>query len=530
MSTCAFRNGFALLLVGLCLGCGSGGARAKPTDSDPTGSDDPSASNVLRSPKLDLPAPPAASVGLAPEFAAVCRDGYAGDPTRPAFDPTRSGPHRLLFIAADGSADALNNIVPEEWRPQAAAEVELVGCVGAIEKRESEVCHFLGTSRTLARQRHSLSARIVSPRSGASQLSVTQGPEPASCPDSTSSWDDRVGALPDPAQIASDIVDRFVTVPDCGRTRPFASCLQCWRDAQEAWPSSGCGGPVIDGHEKLPPVRTGATVALTWKWETFTSALFQPGAGFDWSESPDAPSLSQTTGPETSFVPESARAYSFLAQARMPDTQAGQVAQTRTVAVEARDRPVVQDVLGLTSAGVARVGSQGRFHVTVSGRPQGGYFEESWRWTWLDRPNGSTVGDPSYERTSSFWSFVPDVLGTYRMQVEYNDGVGFSEPAISEPITVIAGPQVSGLSDQQASVGVPFRIEGHATFAVGYPAFHWRLTSVPDGSALTENYFASVDSNSISLVADVAGAYSFEVVVSDNTGQSEPVVFTVTAS
>jgi hypothetical protein len=480
-------------------------------------------------PRLDLPPAPAASVDLAPAFASVCRDGFAGDATRSAFDPTHSGPHRLLFLATDGSADVLNNVVPAEWRPSAVEQVELVACVGTIQKLQSELCHFVGTSRTLARQRYSLDVRIVSPRSGLSQLSVTQGAEPPRCPASTSSWEDEVGDLPDPAQIASDVIDRFVPVPDCGRSRPFASCLQCWRDAQEAWPSSGCGAPLVEAHEQLAPVRTGATVALEWKWEVFTSALFQPAAGIDWSRSSDAALLSQMAGAQTSFVPDTARAYSFLARARLPDTETGQMAQTRAYGVEARDRPVVQDVLGTADDALARLGAQSRFHVIVSGRPDLGYPGESWRWTWLEQPSGSTVGDPALELASSFWSFVPDALGSYRVQVEYNDGAGFSEPAISEPITVISGPVVSGLVDQQASVGVPLRIEGQAKHALGYPAFHWRLTSVPDGSALTENYFASMDSNSITLVADRAGVYRFEVVVSDNGGQSEPLVFSVTA-
>jgi hypothetical protein len=43
------------------------------------------------------------------------------------------------------------------------------------------------------------------------------------------------------------------------------------------------------------------------------------------------------------------------------------------------------------------------------------------------RPAGSgPAGHPT-------WGFAPDVMGTYRLQLEYSDGVGFSEPVTPPP-------------------------------------------------------------------------------------------------
>jgi hypothetical protein len=277
-------------------------------------------------------------------------------------------------------------------------------------------------------------------------------------------------------------------------------------------------------------VRTGAAVALDWRWETFTNVLFQPAVGIDWSASADAALLTRLDGPSTAFTPVAARAYSFLAKARLPATADGQLVETRAYMIEARDRPVVQDVLGTSGPAFARVGQSSRFQFTIPGRPDTGYFGETARWTWLERPSGSSAAAPTLELAGTAWTFMPDLAGTYRVQLEYSDGVGFSDPVTSAPITAIAGPSVSGLTDKPGSVGVPLRLEGQAAHAIGYPAFQWTLTSVPNGSALTPNYFAGMDSNSIVLVADVVGAYVFEVVVSDSAGQSEPVHFTVTAS
>ncbi|HVZ31127.1 MAG TPA: hypothetical protein VG963_01800, partial [Polyangiaceae bacterium] len=128
------------------------------------------------------------------------------------------------------------------------------------------------------------------------------------------------------------------------------------------------------------------------------------------------------------------------------------------------------------------------------------------------------------------WSFVPDLPGTYRIQLEYSDGVGFSDPVTSDPIPAFSGPSVSGLVDAQATVNVPLRLEGQATHAIGFAAFHWTVSSAPNGSAMGPNYFADQDSNSLVFVADAPGAYAFDVVVSDTGGQSDPVHFTVTAS
>jgi hypothetical protein len=534
MSTHALRHTLVLCLLGVATpGCGSGSEAPAGSGTAPDGN---SPSTAGTSPFTDdsasrldsgLPGAPPELVAIAATFAPACSTTYSGDETRAAFDPTQSGPHGLLFIAPDGSADPLNNAIPEAWRPHSAGDVQLVACVSTVSQASLEICKFV-SGRTLTRQQRSVTTRVVSPRSGLSESFTTKGAEPPPCPGFSTTFDDLVGDLPTAQQMESDIVDRFVPVPDCGGSRPLASCLQCFRDSIEAGPS-GCGGAENDATQQMKPTRTGQSVALDWQWSAATAGLFLPSAGFDWSASTDAALLTSLHDANTSFVPDTARSYSFLAKARMPDSDSGQIVQTTTYTIEARDLPVVQSVVGVTGDAYARVGQSSSFSFNITGRPDTGYFGETERWTWIERPDGSTAAEPT-PQIGNAWSFVPDVAGTYRIQLEYSDGVGFSEPVTSPPITAITGPLVSGLVDKQVTVGVPQWLEGSVTEAIGFPSFQWTLSSWPNGSVMNANYFAGQTSYGFNFVADVAGAYVFDVVVTDQAGQSAPAHFTVTAT
>jgi hypothetical protein len=513
-----------LVAAGLAIACGANENASNPVPGLTTTGEDPGQRTA------DLPAPPSELVPLAAALADVCRSGYRGDPARATFDPMVSAPHRLLFLAADGSAHSWNNVLPVAWRPTSVEQVELVACVGQVERTSIETCEYVGTGRTITRFQSSVDVQVVTPGSGAATLQTLRGAVPERCPSSTTNWQDIAGGAPRSETVKSEIVDRYVLAPVCGESRPLASCLQCWRDAAEATPS-GCGFAGGQQYsEALPNVRTGEPVAIDWRWESYPDALFLPSSGCDWSLSPDAPSLASLAGAHNSFVPLTARAYAFVAQARLPGTATGLVVQTRRYAVEALDRPVIEDLLGTSGPAFARVGQPSRFRFTISGRPPLGRSGEALRWTWLERPSGSTSAEPGMEVASSFWSFVPDVPGSYRVQVEYSDGIGFSEPVTTAPITAIAGPVVTGLIDRTASVGASLRLEATVSYAVGFPAFSWTLIEIAAGSSLTPSYYSSVDTNSLVFNADVAGAYRFEVVVTDKSGQSEPVRFTVTAS
>jgi len=503
-----------LALISIAIGCGDGSAGGNGAEGTDVAA---------------LPAPPPELAAMAAELADVCRNDYMGDPAHRAFDPTQEGPHGLLFIAQDGSAHPLNNVVPAEWRVSSADAVELVACVGEVEAGIFEICDYLGTSATVTRRQHIMHIGVVSPQTGARMPSISLGAEPDYCPSSSSTFEDVVGPPLTAEQVKSDVVDRYVSAPTCGASRPIASCLQCWADANESG-TTGCGTWVVaETPEILPRVRTGLSVTLEWPWGAAVNPHFLAAGEIDWSSSPDAAVLANLKGPSTSFVASAARSYSFRSEQRMPAVT-GTVVERRTYAIDALDRPVIEDVLGTPEPVLARVGQQTSFRFTVTGRSDFGHFAEEARWTWVEKPAGSAADLPSMGPSGHpTWGFTPDVMGTYRLQLEYSDGVGFSEPVTSAPITTLDGPLVDGLVDRQGPVGVPLRLEGFVRYGAGNWNFAWAVVSVPEGSTITPPWFGGDTNSSVIFVPDVVGVYGFEVVVSDEKGQTEPIRFDVTA-
>ncbi len=503
----------ALALASLAVGCGGGGTGGNGTNVG------------------DLPAAPPALAAIAAELADVCRNDYLGDAAHQAFDATQEGPHGLLFIAQDGSAHPLNNVVPPEWRVSSSDAVELVACVGEVQAGAFEVCDYIGTSSTVTRRQHILNIDIVSPQTGARMPSISYAAEPDYCPSSSASFEDVVGPPLSAEQVKSDVVDRYVLAPTCGASRPYASCLQCWRYPEEEAGATGCGtGVPVETPEILPRVRTGARVTLEWPWGAPINPHFLAAAEIDWSSSPDAAVLENLKGPSTSFVASAARSYSFRSEQRMPAVT-GTVVDRRSHRVEALDQSVIEDVVGAPEPVLARVGQQTQFRFTITNRPDSGHFAEEARWTWVEKPAGSSADLPGMASSGhGDWGFTPDVTGSYRIQLEYSDGVGFSEPVTSVPITALAAPLVDGLVDRQGPVGEPLRLEGFVRYSVGAWNFAWSVVSVPAGSTITPPWFGGETHNSVIFAPDVAGVYGFEVVVSDEAGQTEPIRFNVTAT
>ncbi len=110
---------------------------------------------------------------LARSLKAACEPGYEGDPQAPAFDPNQAGPHGLVFIAADGSAHALNNAIPKSWRRESLSEIELVACVSDVQSRTIEECEYLGTPRTVDRVERFVNIRLIDVRTATVAESVS---------------------------------------------------------------------------------------------------------------------------------------------------------------------------------------------------------------------------------------------------------------------------------------------------------------------------------------------------------------------
>ena len=128
-------------------------------------------------------------------------------------------------------------------------------------------------------------------------------------------------------------------------------------------------------------------------------------------------------------------------------------------------------------------------------------------------------------------SFTADLVGTYSSTLTVNDGFEDSAPD-SVTITVATPNSVpianAGL-DQEASTCEQITLDGSAsTDADGDPlSYVWSFNSIPDGSGSQ-----ILDSNTVSsrFVADVAGSYVVNLIVSDESSTSEPDTVSVNVS
>ena len=152
----------------------------------------------------------------------------------------------------------------------------------------------------------------------------------------------------------------------------------------------------------------------------------------------------------------------------------------------------------------------------------------TYAWTLASAPGGSSssLDDPSVAQPT----FVPDVDGDYTFSLIVNDG---SVDSASNSVTITAttpnaAPSANAGGDQDVLVGVVVQLDGTASSDADGDAisYSWSFTSMPSGSS------ASLDNPTLaepSFVADVAGTYVAELVVSDALVDSTPDSAMVTA-
>lgn len=486
----------------------------------------------------DEAGPPERSLGLDPAPArfeswarslqGVCEPAYAGDPLAPAFDPNEAGPHGLVFIAEDGSAHALNNTIPENWRPKSLSAVELVACVSDVETQSVEACEYLGTSVTVDRRQRFVDIRVIPVRSGGATVTTVHGGLAPDCPayvSVTGKRSDVVGSLPSASDVRQLVVDRYVPVPECGGKRSFASCLQCWSDEAEAG-SSGCGHS-SNPRRSTKLVRPGTPTILTWESEVDGGPLYRDAVGIDWSHSPASALLDVLEGEVTTVTAPRAGTYEVVARAVLPARPDGQALDTHSYTIEALDPPSVELEMG--DMPVIRVGVQqptANFRAQVSARPQFGRPGEVFRFTWAEAPADSRAALPAIvDSQQAFWWFNPDVSGEYRVQLEYSDGLGFSEPVVSGPILALDAPLLSvDREEWTGAVGETVAIHATVMYSLGSLDVTWTLVKQPAASAAV----LQASSFDAGFVPDVVGTYVVEVVATDDGGTSNPVTVSIT--
>lgn len=152
-----------------------------------------------------------------------------------------------------------------------------------------------------------------------------------------------------------------------------------------------------------------------------------------------------------------------------------------------------------------------------------------WRWHFSLVPSNSTVDDSDfYGQGSPAATFIPDVIGTYIVQLVVDDGVCQSTPDYVT-IQVSGGdgrPVADAGGSQLLTPCAPSRItlDGTGSFDPEGAAldFRWTFTGVPPSSDVSDALIEDRFSATPSFVWDVPGVYTVELIVSDGNSDSEP--------
>lgn len=148
----------------------------------------------------------------------------------------------------------------------------------------------------------------------------------------------------------------------------------------------------------------------------------------------------------------------------------------------------------------------------------------TYAWELAEKPASSTAALD--DRTSATPAFVADVAGRYVLRLVVSDGAASSAPddvivsahGGNTPPTALPGP------DQSVAPGKRVELDGSASFdpdpGDGVAQYAWIFVAVPQGSTAALSPPTQVFPNPplTSFVADVAGDYVIELVVTDHRG------------
>jgi len=148
----------------------------------------------------------------------------------------------------------------------------------------------------------------------------------------------------------------------------------------------------------------------------------------------------------------------------------------------------------------------------------------TYRWTFVSIPSHSTAtlnGANTVKPT-----FVPDVPGSYTVQLIVNDGTVDSAPSTVTISTKNSPPVANAGPDQTITTGATVQLDGSRSTDVDGDALthSWSFVSVPAGSTATLSNSHIVNPT---FVADKKGTYIVQLVVNDGTFSSTPSQVTI---
>jgi uncharacterized membrane protein len=152
-------------------------------------------------------------------------------------------------------------------------------------------------------------------------------------------------------------------------------------------------------------------------------------------------------------------------------------------------------------------------------------------WTLTSAPPGSALNSGSISlANNALAAFRPDVLGTYSFNVNVFNGAASANATAT--YTAIDAPPVAvtGNNYNTAVGGFAFLNGKNSYDPDSQPiGFAWTLVSAPNSSTVTSASIYNSQTTHAFFTPDVAGAYQFQLIVTDATASSLPALITVTA-
>ncbi|TQV74216.1 fibro-slime domain-containing protein [Exilibacterium tricleocarpae] len=413
----------------------------------------------------------------------------------PQFTPDRQGVYIVELIVNDGvydsAADTVNitvGVAPNNSKPIANAGPDVAGLVGTPVA--------LNGSGSRDPDGDSLSYRwtLISAPAGANAMLNNAG---AVTPSLTSD------------QAGSYIVQLIV---NDGRLDSDADTATVTLNPANSAPIANAGANrqvrinelvMLDGTGSRDPDGD----ALTYRW----ALVSQPGGG----------TLANANSAQPSFTPTQPGVYT----ARLIVNDGSLDSAPDTVAITVTDpntKPVANAGVDQTVNVGDRVSLDGSRSSDADGDPL------TYRWVLASQPNGSSVMLTDADKVNP--SFTAGEEGIYTVQLVVNDGTDDSEmDSVSITVNQLQNRPVANAGpDQTGPLGDVFVLDGSASRdADGDPlTYAWTLLTQPDDSQAVLSDPTAVNPQ---LEADVAGAYTVQLIVNDGQVNSAPDTVTLTA-
>lgn len=175
-------------------------------------------------------------------------------------------------------------------------------------------------------------------------------------------------------------------------------------------------------------------------------------------------------------------------------------------------------------SGTLKVGAT----ITCSGTNSSGQIV-SYLWDFVSVPQGSALTGLS-NPTLPTATFVPDVDGTYEVELSLDDGVNGDVATATivvspndPPVAIILGPAVT-------STQAPATLDGSTSYDPdnsGPLSYQWSLTVKPANSTAT---LSATNTPTVDITPDKQGNYTVQLIVNDGIDDSAPTTFTFLAA